>query len=681
MQSRPATLSEQSGSARPASCPSDDQLLAFVPGKLAGPDADSIAEHLATCAVCQTRVSTLRQRLSDRKAEEKAPPAARAAGRESDSPTTLVVREIRPRAPQRLGEYELLRAIGRGGMGLVYLGRHVRLQRHVAVKVLPRLELADESAIVRMQRESAAAGRVRHPNIVYATDAGECEGVHYLVMEYVAGVDLSKLVAALGPLPAPEACEIIRQAALGLNHIAQCGLVHRDLKPSNVMLDDEGTVKILDLGLARVHHNTLEDSEPTQAGYLLGTADYIAPEQIDSPHDADVRSDLYSLGCTFHKLLAGSAPFSGPDQNSVSRKVEAHRHAPPPAIRTLRPDVPEAVEQVLLSLLAKRPDDRCQSPQELAELLAPHAEGADLAALVKRVREQVQPDDWPLDPLQTPVAPTATTQSMGRSETPQPAGRRRALSSGPRLAIAAGILLAAIGVLIAVWSGGNGSGSAPPPPFKKAIKYDVSAGLREIQWIGYQRSPPGFYSHERRMLELRPDSYQLLELGQYDGTPGTFSVTIGQAAWRGDCGLFFGCRPEPKLNRSELTTFQLFVLEYHPAQGQGAGSVKELFRLTRQRAILGINPTQLHDDAGTMRTQPFAAPRGSQLHLEITFGKTGCEQVRVSGEPLGDLAAGDLNGQYLPEDYRGSFGLYCAGAGAGQRGQTWFGNLEFTPSE
>jgi eukaryotic-like serine/threonine-protein kinase len=677
MQSRPATLPEQHLSGRSAAlgaaCPSDEDLLAYLPGGLSGPKADSIAAHLATCVACQTRASTLKQRLSHRVADAQTQPAPSEGSQPqgSVSPTTLV-QELRPRIPARLGDYELLHPIGRGGMGLVYRARHVRLQRLVAVKVLPHLQFADDSAIVRMQRESAAAGRVRHPNIVYATDAGEVGGIHYLVMELVPGIDLSKLVAVLGLLPVAEACEIVRQAALGLAHIAECGLVHRDLKPSNVMLADDGVVKILDLGLARVHHhNPLDDSQPTQAGYLLGTADYIAPEQIDSPHDADVRSDLYSLGCTFYKLLAGCAPFSGPEQNSVSRKVEAHRHAPPPAIRTLRPDVPEPIEQLLLKLLAKRPADRVQRPQELAEALAPFARAADLPALIKRLRERGDLDGWPIDPVQVPISTNASTQSVARSKTPLVETiRRRSYSGGVLVAVGVALVAAAVGIgMLAASIGRNSSGQTT---------YDLSAPLGEVQWIGYIPSPPPVFNKRRGMLEVRPDSFQLIELGQYDGRPGTFSATISQANWHGDAGLFFGCRPEPRMGRPELTTFQLFALEYFPEVG-----VQQRFRLMRQRAFIGVDAIQLHHDLDpimTVATEEFARPAGSQIRIEITFGKSGCEGVRVNDQPLAELSAAALNANYLPEDYRGAFGLYCAPGGV-QPGPTWFGNVVFTPAE
>src|SRR5262245_14421493 len=352
-----------------ASCPTDEQLLLFIPGELAPEMASSVTAHLETCVSCQSRLTTLRHRTSTTPIEpttppprlDRRPPALPAVGG-SDSPTVSL--PLPPlRVPERIGQYQLLKQIGRGGMGLVYLAQHVRLGRTVAIKILPGLHLSDRSAIVRLQREITAAGRVQHPNIVFATDANEEDGIDYLVMEYIDGIDIGRLVGALGPLPCPAACEIIRQAALGLAHIHACGLVHRDLKPSNLMLAADGVVKILDLGLARLREGqpTGEESQ-TQTGYLLGTADYVSPEQLHDPHGADVRSDLYSLGCTFFKLLAGQAPFSGSDHGSIARKLDAHRYASVPSIRSLRSDVPEEVEAVLARLLKKEPGDRFQDP-------------------------------------------------------------------------------------------------------------------------------------------------------------------------------------------------------------------------------------------------------------------------------------------------------------------------------
>jgi serine/threonine protein kinase len=706
MHTEPAILSEPSRSQDLSQCPSDEELLAYLPGELSDPAAASVATHLATCQLCQSRITTLKQKLSDRPPADGKAEAVRDAPGDmalsfSDSPTTLV-HPIRPRTPRRLGEYELLEPIGRGGMGIVYRARHVRLQRIVAVKVLPNLQLADDSAIIRMQRESAAAGRVRHPNIVFATDAGESGGIHYLVMEHVEGTDLSKLVAALGPLPVADACEIVRQAALGLAHIAACGLVHRDLKPSNVMLAADGTVKILDLGLARLHPQAiatpLDDAEPTQAGYLLGTADYIAPEQIDSPHDADVRSDLYSLGCTFYRLLAGRAPFGGPGQNSVSKKVAAHRHEEPPPIRSLRDDVPVAVETLLSSLLAKRPGDRCQRPLDLAEALSPLARDADLQALLQRLRERAEIDHWPLlDPACTPASTNATTRSMNRTATSGPPLRSRTSTAAwLKLAAAASVLALLIAVVYAATRGEWSpvvTPRVPTRPFLPAVPaappatatttiYDVSGPVSAITWIGFRRSPTPEFIAERKMLECRPDSFQLIALGEYDGRPGTFTATINQAHWHGDAGIFFGCRPEPKLTRPALTTFQLFEFEHFEAEG----NVDELFRLARQRAMINVDPTQLRCDLETKRVMAFTRPLDANVTLQIAFGAAGCEKVTVNGQPLDDLCTAELNKAYFPADYRGTFGLYCAAgrfanASGVPYGPTWFGNIEFAPAE
>jgi serine/threonine protein kinase len=697
MESNPATLAISPPGRDQRLCPSDDDILAYLPGELSGPQADSIAAHLASCPLCQTRVSTLRQRLTD---QDRGPGAAAPAPAQSSEPSPLgsdspltVSYELRPQAGWRLNEYELLEPIGRGGMGVVYRARHVRLQRTVAVKVLPRLSLPDESAVVRMQRESAAAGRVQHPNIVYATDAGECDGAHYLVMEFVQGVDLSKLVALAGRLPIAEACEIARQAALGLGHIAECGLVHRDLKPSNLMLADDGSVKILDLGLALLHHNPLDDYEATQPGYLLGTADYIAPEQIDAPHEVDVRSDLYSLGCTLFKLLVGVAPFSGPEQNSVSRKVDAHRHRPPPRVSTLRPEVPAEVEQVLGRLLAKRPKDRFQRPSELAAALAPLAEGADLAALARRTREVSELEA----PLGAPVDSRATTQSLGESATPRSWSAR--LYGLPVWAkVAAAVLLlgivtaSAFAVIPSILGDGEKEqqrvgGIVPPPylppaPKPNQIVYDLRQPVTQHAYIGWIESQPPYFNAQYNMLEVRPDAHQLLELGDYDGTPGKFAVTISQDNWHGAIGIYFGRRAEPR-PRSRLTTFQVFVLEYFP--GEITASGKPSFRLLRRRAFIPFHrEPYLAGDAATAKTQSFTKPQSQAIRLEITFakddqGKVRCQRVAVNDEVLAELTTVDLNQQYLPEDYTGPFGLYVNGPSA--LGRNWFSNVVFTPAE
>ena len=287
---------------------------------------------------------------------------------------------------RRLRDYLVLGRIGRGGMGQVYKARHVRLDRLVAIKVLPLERFADAAAISRFEREMKAVGRLDHPNIVLARDAGEADGVHFLVMELLEGFDLAAILKERGPRPLADACEVIRQAALGLQHAHEAGRVHRDLKPSNLFLTRAGTVKVLDLGLALIVEETIA-GPLTPADAAMGTFDYTAPEQWADAHRVDIRADLYSLGCTLFALLTGGPPFPADSHPTLTSKMMAHLHESPPPLREFRAEVPPDLEALVARLLAKAPDDRFQTPGELAGALAPFCIGADLLRVF-----EVEPD-------------------------------------------------------------------------------------------------------------------------------------------------------------------------------------------------------------------------------------------------------------------------------------------------
>ncbi|HIQ22695.1 MAG TPA: DUF1080 domain-containing protein [Planctomycetes bacterium] len=267
-----------------------------------------------------------------------------------------------------LGEYVVLDEIGRGGMGQVFKARHRTMERVVALKVLPSQAVSSPQAVKRFQREVRAAARLIHPNIVTAFDAGEHEGVHYLVMEYVEGQDLGRLVAERGPLGVEEALDYVIQAARGLEYAHRQGVVHRDIKPGNLLVDRRGRVMVLDMGLARlgVGEGPSEESALTGTGQLMGTCDYMAPEQAEDTHHVDARADIYSLGCTLYRLLTGRSPYQG---KTLVQVLVAHREAPIPSLREVRPDVPERLQSVFRKMLAKDPEQRYQSMGELIEAL------------------------------------------------------------------------------------------------------------------------------------------------------------------------------------------------------------------------------------------------------------------------------------------------------------------------
>ncbi len=293
-----------------------------------------------------------------------------------------------PAPRRRLGDYELQQRLGHGGMGVVYRARHVLLNQIVALKVLPEKLLAEPQAVSRFRREMQLIGGLNHPNIVRAHNAGEHGGVHYLVMEYVDGITLQQLISRRRePLPVGAACELIRQAALGLQHAHQHGLVHRDVKPANLMLDAGGTLKILDLGLARLRadrpsplelnqpgvseHGVFEKSEP---GIAIGTVDYMAPEQWEDSSAVDIRADIYSLGCTLFCLLAGRAPYAEQSYDTIRKKLKAHAAEPIPSILEQRNDCPKELDRLLKCMLAKEADDRFDTPAEAAEAISQFAD-------------------------------------------------------------------------------------------------------------------------------------------------------------------------------------------------------------------------------------------------------------------------------------------------------------------
>jgi serine/threonine protein kinase len=284
--------------------------------------------------------------------------------------------------PRVLGEYEMLDQIGGGGMGVVYKARHRRLKKLIAVKVLRPGLTCNREAVERFDREIEAIGRLQHVNLVGAMDAREENGLRYLVMEYVEGRNLTEIVHARGRLGVADACEIVRQAALGLEHAHQRKLVHRDIKPSNLMLSVEGVVKVLDLGLARLEDAPAGRCVLTATGQALGTPDYMSPEQARGERNVDTGTDLYSLGATLYYLLAGCPPYGPPGYATYFAKLAAHREAPPPMIESVRGDVPGEVQRILRRLLAKDRAERFADPAELADALRPYCAGAHLPSLL-----------------------------------------------------------------------------------------------------------------------------------------------------------------------------------------------------------------------------------------------------------------------------------------------------------
>jgi serine/threonine protein kinase len=371
-----------------ATHPTDRELEDFLLGKLIAPDDLAVESHLAECHECRDRAvqtpadDTLTELLAaartlvdvqrsaaptPRPDGSATPPAfaptlawdgSAAAGNESKAPPALANHP----------KYRVVRRLGAGGMGTVWLAEHLVMNRPVAVKVIRPDLLARPGATNRFLREVRAAAKLHHPNIVTAFDAEPVGDSCLLVMEYVPGQTLGERLE-VGPLPVGEACQAIRDAARGLAHAHAAGLVHRDVKPHNLIRAADGTTKVLDFGLAGVGAGEVIPASGdglTGAGMVVGTPDYIAPEQINNPHAADARADIYGLGCTLYHLLAGRPPL--PDGSVAEKLAIQPTHQPDPI-----PGLPPGLADVLAKMMAKRPEDRYRSAAELLSALEPYS--------------------------------------------------------------------------------------------------------------------------------------------------------------------------------------------------------------------------------------------------------------------------------------------------------------------
>ncbi len=363
----------------------DGELSAYLLGNLPDAEQQAVEVHLDECRECEERAAEATPRdalvelLSSAAIGSLADApfsvfgntvSSRFDATPGDCPSTIgfdgFLATANPTPPTVLtghSRYRVVRLLGYGGMGNVWLAEHLVMGRPVALKVIRPELLVKAGTLERFQREMQVAAKLNHPNIAHAYDAEQIGDSHFLVMEYVAGQTLFERVKA-GPLPITAACQAVRDAALGLAHAHAAGLVHRDVKPGNLIQTDEGTVKVLDFGLAI---SAEADSSLTAENLVMGTPDYVAPEQAEDPHAADARSDIYSLGCSLYHLLAGRVPFA---DDSMVKKIDAHRFRDPELIA----DVPKSLWLIVAKMMAKQPAQRFQTALEVAEALEPFCE-------------------------------------------------------------------------------------------------------------------------------------------------------------------------------------------------------------------------------------------------------------------------------------------------------------------
>jgi len=520
-----------------AACISAEQMQEYLSGWSDEDDLQRIEIHVSQCAECEQTMrnlevgpDTLMQSLQSTakgntlepdeqrdavsvppKAQHSVDDAATAAALEKarrlmDVPMESVAAKARAAwqpADRDFGGYELTQPLGRGGMGAVYLATHRQLNKQVAIKLLPLMSAEDVAGRARFEREIRVVGRLNHPSIVAATDAGEIDGTQFLVMEYVPGLDLSRLARLTGPLSVANACELMRQTALGLSVAHTEGVVHRDVKPSNLMLDETGHIRILDFGLAQLSFWDEASADLTTVGQLMGTLDYMAPEQAEHCGAVDYRADLYAPGATLFRLLCNRPPLAAAPNQSPLEKLRLLASHQPPKLNTLCPDAPSDLVALVSSLLARNPQDRPASAAHVAEQLAPFATDCHLIKLLNEAQEKAVASPELLTPPPPGFAGMPGVQRPSAAKASNSGGRKNWL----RWIMAAALpLIILAGILIKLETD------------KGQLVIESDVDNVNVQIVSDGKPVTGLsVSHGTTATKLRADKYEVTIDGSTDG--------------------------------------------------------------------------------------------------------------------------------------------------------------------
>jgi len=555
------------------SCPTDADLIAFSGGMLSEEKLQHLFEHLSTCSRCESALQTLCQDSDSFASHFRNVHTGWHEGEDADKKFHQLIARVRAIGhgpeflsgsiaeidarvtasvfPVRIGVYELLEKLGQGGMGVVFKAWHFHLKRNVAIKILPHNRVGNHEFVQRFAWEMEAIGAVDDPHVVRALDAGEADGHQFLAMELVDGIDLGQILQSHGPLPVADAAEIVRQTALGLAAIERHGLVHRDIKPSNLMLTRGGSIKLLDLGLAR-SIDPDDDQQHHSSHRILGTIDYISPEQITRETPTDIRSDIYSLGCTLYHMLAGEPPFPKSRYRSTAAKLVAHCsevHQP------LQRSLPQGLREILERMIAKRPSDRFSSPAALLEAITEHAEGSRLDQLLSQGSSAdvaVGPESE-LDTAERPAIEATSTIASSPARSPQETWRSF-LASWQLVVpvVAIPVVLLALSWLTGFWSQAAPTGQPAVIDAKQAadIVELLKPSLDSSQWQVFGNG---------KSLQIVSDDICLLQLGNSVDDQLRLAVDVRQLGWPGRVGIFLGYKVNP-MNGGTVTSYEVLQL-------------------------------------------------------------------------------------------------------------------------
>jgi len=681
-------------------CPSDETLRTVLESADQETSSTAVLSHLVGCVDCQSRICAWNEQSRLDQILNAAGNSNVEFGNNSESaeiPADTVTNAYGNAPLRQIGQYQLLRTLGRGGGGEVFEARHALLHRRVAIKLMSPRHSGDEVARQRFFREMESIGKLNDDYIVHAYDAGEIDGTLYLAMELVNGENLDSLAQRVGPMPVADACEIIRQAALGLQHVRDVGLVHRDLKPSNLLMSRNG-IKIADLGLALLNRSNLRDDQLTGENTVVGTVDYMAPEQAEKSHNVDIRADIYSLGCTLFRLLAGRAPYAVPENNTAVKKLYAHSSHPIPDIIAIRPDVPRELAAILRKMMAKDRNDRYAEPIQLAQVIAPFCATADYPSLV------VSRDPATDDSHRSAMGRNSTDRLKNRSDTQKVSN---SFSSVTIARTGAKYLAAAIvGVVFAIaWSGKNWTprensdttaGTQPvttvpitlqlaatqpasqrvepkqsdtriiTPPAEKPISQrwhqEFGAAPIEFQWPG--RSGIGTWRLDEDLRSLviqcrgNPRFVKLAETrrGQCDFKLGVDIMPEVEAGF----GIFFGMQPDAG-DQPDFWKFQAIQIDLVTPP-----DAKTNARLRRFKGTAYSTGGRIYTDNNVHES--IIIENLDRFRLEIQIKDTQLNLVLIDGlRRNSDL----MNNNYFEHEYVGALGVYS------QDGTVSFSNPHF----